>query len=360
MHTNDGYPCLEVETDDTIYEIELGPVQIEITGKCNMDCEHCRASEMPKIDMPVEQIIKIMKFTRKFSPNYKEITLSGGEPLMHNSFRQVLSEVQKHGGDSVTITTNGSLVTSEILQFMQSLKFERLMISVSVDALDAVNHDSFRKFNGAFDLAVNALKLVSNLADEKIVPSMKSVIKPDKIVDMEGFVKLAMALGCKRLSFTSVIASGLASQRNDLWMSPKQKKQFICEVYRLKSLYPDINITTNDPLKCLVRGYSDLPNDNDELVYDGCPAGTVTFNVNPDGVMTPCPLLNVPMMNITEMSIDEITAAYQQSEIVKNMLEMNLNGKCEICSKKYQCGGCRARAFSQNGNLMDEDPECWL
>jgi radical SAM protein with 4Fe4S-binding SPASM domain len=143
-------------------------------------------------------------------------------------------------------------------------------------------------------------------------------------------------------------------------MSPEQKKQFLCEIYRLKAAYPCINVTTNDPLKCLVRGYSDLPQNDDELVYDGCPAATVTFNVNADGTMTPCPLLNVPMMNISAMSIDEITAAYQHSNIVKDMLEMNLQGKCGSCSKKYQCGGCRARALIQNGHLMAEDPEYWI
>jgi radical SAM protein with 4Fe4S-binding SPASM domain len=76
--------------------------------------------------------------------------------------------------------------------------------------------------------------------------------------------------------------------------------------------------------------------------------------------MTPCPLLNVPMMDTSTMSIDEITTAYINSPVVKNMLEMKLQGKCGACLKKYQCGGCRARALAQNGHMMAEDPECWV
>mgnify|MGYP001582520685 FL=1 len=56
-HKNET-PRLEVETEDTIYEIEFGQVQIEITGRCNMRCQHCRAANQLKQDMPIEQIVK--------------------------------------------------------------------------------------------------------------------------------------------------------------------------------------------------------------------------------------------------------------------------------------------------------------
>ena len=49
MHYSDEeIKFLEVETESAIYDIELGPIQIEITGRCNMNCVHCRASEMLK------------------------------------------------------------------------------------------------------------------------------------------------------------------------------------------------------------------------------------------------------------------------------------------------------------------------
>ena len=108
-------PRLEVEVGNVVYEIEFGQVQIEITGKCNMDCEHCRALNRPKEDMLIEQIIKIIKFARQFNPNYKEIILSGGEPLLHNNFFGVLKAVRKNGGEFVTLTTNGSLLTKKHL-----------------------------------------------------------------------------------------------------------------------------------------------------------------------------------------------------------------------------------------------------
>ncbi|HBD92848.1 MAG TPA: hypothetical protein DC057_01600 [Spirochaetia bacterium] len=142
-------------------------------------------------------------------------------------------------------------------------------------------------------------------------------------------------------------------------MTSDEKLAFIKEVYRLKKIFPELNVTTNDPLKCLFRGKNDTGKEG-ELVFDGCGAAVITFNVNSDGVMTPCALLDVPMMRTFSLSIEEMNEQYRNNSIVRNMLEMNLKGKCGGCHLKYQCGGCRARALIQNNDLFGEDPHCWL
>ena len=353
-------PYLEVETDQAIYDIELGPIQIEITGRCNMDCKHCRASEMLKKDMPVPEILKILKFARMYSPSYKEVTISGGEPLLHRDFREVMKLIRNNGADFVTITTNGSLITEDLLDYFQSLKFERLTLSVSVDSILPEVHDSFRNYTGAFEKAVTALRMIAKRNDAALIPSMKTVILPDCIAEMPERVALADSLGCRRVSFTSVIYSGKAIKDNRFWMTAEEKKVFLESIYHLKKEYPHINVTTNDPLKCLIRGANDEPEDDSEIVMDGCPAGTVTFNVNSDGTMTPCALLNIPMMNTFELSVEEIAERYKNNAYTKAFLDMELKGKCGRCSKKYLCSGCRARAFTAHGDIMGEDPECWL
>lgn len=352
-------PRLVVETEDTIYEIEFGQIQIEITGRCNMSCQHCRASHQLKKDMPIEQIVKIIRFARSFSPNHKEIILSGGEPLMHEDFFGVLKAVRENGGDFVTLTTNGSLLTEDHLRAIEALNFHRFVLSVSLDDLNPQKHDLFRNYQGAFDGATKAMKLISQSKSLAILASMRSTIKGNQIKDMEAMVEYARSVGCKRVSFSAIHPSGKAIERSDLWMTKGEKKAFIEEIYRLKPLFPEMNITTNDPLKCLLRGKNDIGGE-DELVFDGCGAAAITFNVNSDGTMTPCALLNIPMMNISSMTIEDMTTAYKNNPIVKEMLSMNLTGKCGSCGKKYQCGGCRARALVQEGGYLSEDPHCWL
>jgi len=352
-------PRLEVETEDTIYEIEFGQVQIGITGRCNMSCQHCRAAHQPKQDMPIVQIVKIIRFARQFSPNYKEVILSGGEPLIHHDFADVLRQVRNNGGEFITLTTNGSLLTREHLALINDLSFQRFVLSVSLDNLDPTKYDEFRVYKGAFPMAVDALRLVAESDLPNVVASMRSTIQATQIGEMERMVNFAKEIGCKRVNFSAIHPSGKAIERDDLWMSREQKMAFIKEVYRLKELFPDLNVTTNDPLKCLLRGKNDLGQDG-ELVFDGCGAAAITFNVNSDGTMTPCALLDIPMMKIFPLTIEEITERYRENPIVKSMLAMNLKGKCGSCQIKYQCGGCRARALIQKGDYLEEDPHCWV
>jgi len=350
---------LEVETNETIYEIEFGQIQIEITGRCNMNCQHCRAAHQPRQDMPIEQIVKIIRFARRFSPNYKEIILSGGEPLLHREFPEVLTAVRQNGGKCITLTTNGSLLNKEHLLIIQELNFQRFILSVSIDSLSAAKHDTFRNHKGSFTKATRALKLIAENNIPSVIASMRSTLQSSQIDDMEKMVRYARDIGCKRISFSAIHPAGRAIERPDLWMTAEQKLTFLKRIYKLKAKFPDMNVTTNDPLKCLLRDKKDIGK-NGELVFDGCGAAAITFNVNADGTMTPCALLDIPMMNVFPLTIEEITEAYRDNQIVKDMLAMNLKGKCGRCAQKYQCGGCRARALIQKGDILEEDPHCWL
>lgn len=289
---------LVVETDKAIYEIEFGQIQFEITGKCNMFCQHCRASQEPPQDMPIDQIVKMMTFARRHSPNYKEVVVSGGEPFLHHDFAGVLRAIRRNGGESVSLTTNGSILKEKHLNLIEELEFTRFTISVSLDSLNPDEHDRFRGYPGAYSRAIQSLQLAIHRRKQNLRVSMRTTLRPHQIPDMRKFADFAFNLGCDRISFSAIHPAGRALERPDLWMSKDQKRQFIRQIYELKGSYPEtFTIRTNDPLKCLVRGYADLGKE-DEVVFDGCVAGSVTFNICADGTMTPCALMNLPMMQV--------------------------------------------------------------
>ncbi len=350
---------LEVEVDDTIYEVEFGQVQIEITGRCNMKCQHCRAAYQERKDMEIPQIIKIISFARQFSPDDAEIVISGGEPLIHRKFFDVIRSVRSAGVKNLTLTTNGVLLTEQHLRFFEKMCFKGLALSVSLDNLNPTEHDAFRKHKGAFEKANQALRLVAQSHIPGLISTMRSTIQASQIGEMGTMVEHARSMGCKRIGFSPVHPAGRAISRKDLWMAKEEKKAFIERIYELREKYTDIKVSTNDPLKCLACSHEDS-NQDEELVFNGCGAAAVTFNVDANGTMTPCALLDIPIMNVFPLSVGEITTAYQNSEVVKNLLSRNFNGKCGKCNLKYQCGGCRARAHVQRGNYLETDPHCWL
>lgn len=351
---------LEIETAKAIYQIQFGQIQMEITGRCNMSCQHCRAAaEVPR-DMPIEQIIKIVQFARRYSPGYKEIIVSGGEPVLHRQFFTVMKEIKKNGGESITLTTNGSLFTDKHLDLLEELAFSKCTLSVSLDSIISEEHDAFRRFPGAYKKALAAIKLITKRCVPNVISSARMTLRPEQIGEMEKMADFVFDLGCNRVNFSGIHPSGEAKQHPELWMDKKEKQHFVESIMNLREKFPrEFKIETNDPLFCLVRNKADIGEDN-QILFDGCGAGAITFNVSANGDMTPCALLDIPMMNVFSLSIDQIAAAYQQNAFVQDMLDMNFTGKCGNCEKKYQCGGCRARAYARNGSYLAEDPDCWL
>lgn len=48
--------------NNTFAEIKFFSVQIEITGKCNLHCRHCRGDKLSCHDVTVEEIAKLCSF----------------------------------------------------------------------------------------------------------------------------------------------------------------------------------------------------------------------------------------------------------------------------------------------------------
>lgn len=348
-----------IETEDVIFETFFQHAQIEITGKCNMRCEHCRAWDEAKINMPLEKVEKIISFATRNADSSFRLTISGGEPFIHPNLVEIVSLAKQLGVEDIIITTNGSLVNQEKIAKLEELNIRNLCIQVSLDSINADTHDKFRGFRGAFDRAVNCIKLVS---DSKLVSSLRATITPTTLPEVESLVEFAHDLGVRRVGIGSVIPVGAGSSKS-LLLSPDQKKLFLETLARCKRTYTGLDVTTEDPLKFVIHDtpweYGDFDISSDDF-FGGCTAGISGFNANSEGVLTPCAVLLRPIVDVTDLSVDDIKEQYQLSPIVRELVERNLKDKCGNCSFKRLCGGCRAVAYGNYGDYMKQDATCWL
>lgn len=351
---------LTVETDKAIYDLEFGYVQLEITGRCNMHCMHCRASNMTKANMELDEISKLSTFAVGHGTKTMEMVISGGEPTLHPNFAEVLLRIKNSGVENASITTNGLCFGDSHLEAIRNANFNRLMVSVSLDSADPAKHIAMRQHPRAFSGANEALDKIINAGIPGTVASIRSTIKPGQIGEMESIVIHGASFGVKRFGFSSVLPSGRAYKDKSLEMTPKEKRLFLEKIQYLQNKYSSIAIDTNDPLKHLVYGNEAEKNKDENIVFGGCGAGAITFNVNSDGIMTPCAMLDVVIMDTRDKNIVEIEEAYRQSRFVQRMLDLRLSKKCGKCSHKYQCVGCRARALSHAGDCFGDDPHCWI
>ena len=240
-----------IETDTSIYETFFHHAQIEITGCCNMNCEHCRANMEKKIFMPLDKIEKILFFSKKNMGEEFNLTLSGGEPLLHPKLIEIVKMGVDFGCSEIVITTNGSLVTDEIVNEIDKFSDGKVTIQISIDSVVAKTHDSFRGYEGAFDKAVRGLEIIKKY--KHVNSSIRMTVKSETRSEMEDMIKLAIEKGCIRIGIGNIIPVGLGADSKFV-ITSAEKKEFLENLAIMNRKYSEfIDVTTEDPLKSVIE-----------------------------------------------------------------------------------------------------------
>lgn len=168
-----------IETPHAKYETFLEMIQFEVTGRCNMKCQHCRAWQDPQKDLPLDNIEKVLDFAVPEACSEMRFTISGGEPFLHPQIFEILKLIKKKVDDAgkiihhTVITTNGSLITEDKIRRLESIGFRELYVQISIDSVNPEKHNSFRSFPNAFEKATKAVKL---LAKSELVNSIEQLL----------------------------------------------------------------------------------------------------------------------------------------------------------------------------------------
>ena len=346
----------EVETDTSIYEVAFTHAQINVTSRCNMRCEHCRGSYGGgERDLSVADFERVLMFSCQHLGDGGGYLVSGGEPLLHPHFRELMTVLKGHfRQDSfVSITTNGAFLDADLLDFLQALNFPDLRISISLDSVDPERHDAFRHSSRAFEKAVNAIRMVAERRNIRCI--VRATLQNDQLQELEPMLDLASSLGARILSVSSVIPVGRAVGKPEMSFGQAAKKQLIESAIALNRQDRKTKLDVNDPLAYVFGACETKCGE-----YGGCIAGIGTFSLEPDGSMFPCSVLpGQVILNIGDKTPEQILTAYTTSPIVHALIERRLSGKCGDCELRFSCGGCRARAFGVHGDYLGEDPDCW-
>jgi MoaA/NifB/PqqE/SkfB family radical SAM enzyme len=126
--------------------------QIEITNRCNLACKMCPRDyfNLLKEDMPLETFKKIVDRMESITL----LTLTGwGEPLVHPHVFEMITYC-KERSHKVKLTTNGTLLTSEMRQRVFSSGLDEITISLeSINKASEVGHTNLDVLQHIKDLA---------------------------------------------------------------------------------------------------------------------------------------------------------------------------------------------------------------
>lgn len=313
---------------------------VNITGCCNLKCIYCSSTDFNKANsMPKEKLVHIIEELKKLGAF--KVIITGGEPLLHPDFEWTIMQFAEFS--SVSVNTNGILL-SKYIPFFREFKFKkRLTFNVSLDSLFQ-NHNSKTRGMYEVDNVLSNIIILHEMGySTNILCTVTSFLRKEDILEFKKFSKKFPGIGIAL---------------NDLKLTGRA-------AVSLKSLLPNLDI-----IKFINEELSGFQNFNYNHCADhdyiapllSCGAGKECLSINESGDVFPCTAMYIKVGNIFENTIKEMCDC---SEIIKKLNTMRCEtidsiNECKNCEYLHRCsGGCRANAFIATDNLYGVDPYCW-
>lgn len=317
----------------------------ESTARCNLSCIHCRRTEThAKNELSTAEVKTLFKDVSAFSKPV--IVFSGGEPLMRNDWRELAAYAASLNLPTA-LATNGTLIDAAIARDIKTAGFRR--VAVSIDGPDAPSHDGFRGQEGAF---LKALVGLGELAKAGVERQINLTVASHNVERLDEVYNIARRLGVTALHLFMLVPVGCGAeiaQSHQITAERYEKTlNWVCDKQLLGEMELRATCAPHYMRIAMLRG---IPSNG-----RGCLCGISVAFVSHTGEVFPCGYLPLKCGNIRKTPLSGIWRTSEHFAALRNY--DRLTGKCGACMFKEYCGGCRARAFAENGDYLSSEPFC--
>ncbi len=323
-------------------ENKVYTVQIESNLACQQGCRYCYASsaDASMEELPAKNIMYILDSAA--SMEVRAIDWLGGDPLIRSDWYELMKYAMDKGLKNNIWTSGIPLENIEVAGKAVEVT-EGGFISVHLDSLD-------EEIYGRLHTGNPKKKINSILKGIENVQALGK--KPDNMINCITFTRLVAGDDVKqttryffnnfgiRTCLTQICKTGLARE-HDEWIPLIRDIKEACEVRdEVNYATSRLSMSTMDANK----------------FYCG---GVICVTI--DGDLTPCSVIRKGYGNIYNTSFVQAVKQYKDDLLLTSLREpVNLPGHCSICKNNSVCWGCRATAFYENGDILAEDPRCWM
>jgi radical SAM protein with 4Fe4S-binding SPASM domain len=317
----------------------------EVTAACNLSCEYCRASASSSPDEAELSTEEALAFIDQVAPEKPMIIFSGGEPLLRPDLFD-LAEYATNQGVRVSLATNGTLLSPEIVERIKRAGIKR--VSISLDGPSPETHDATRG-PGSFNLAMEGIKNLQGKVDFQI----NMTITKENLDRVRATMDLAEWLGAVAFHLFFLVPTGRG--REEALVTPTEQDEilrWVAKECRKRTI--EVKVTCAPQYGRVVREVL-TEAERKGMMGSSCLAGTSFVFVSRTGDVCPCGYLPVVAGNVREESFPEI---WESSPVFLDLRKRALLGRCGGCEYRKVCGGCRARAYAKTGDYLESDPLC--
>jgi MoaA/NifB/PqqE/SkfB family radical SAM enzyme len=145
--------------DDMLKEGKsIAIVQIQYDYACNFHCSHCSVSDFRTQKKSTLNIHKLHDFALQADEyGLAHLALSGGEPLVFSNLEGIIEALIPEKFH-LQMDTNGWFMDQTKALRLKKLGIDK--IQLSLDGLDAEQHDAFRKHPGSHSRAVQSIRYI--------------------------------------------------------------------------------------------------------------------------------------------------------------------------------------------------------
>jgi radical SAM protein with 4Fe4S-binding SPASM domain len=322
-----------------------------LTRRCNLACAHCyiaagpaetAAGELPTGDCHrvVDEILAV-----NAAPM---LILSGGEPLLRADLEEIAAHAAEDGA-TVVVGTNGTGLTDARIASLRAAGVRG--VAVSIDSLRSSYHDRFRHGRGALEETREA---VGRLRAARLDVVIQTTVTRGNRAELESLVEWAAEQGAVSFNCYFLVATGRGAALGDL--PPAEYEAVLADLARWEGAHRGRMMVRAKCAPHFMRHVRARDPDSPVLNYETrCPCGTQYCRITPDGKVTPCPYLPEVAGDLQHASFGDV---WRTAPLFQRLRGGTLGGKCGVCEYRQVCGGCRARAFALEGDILAADPSC--
>ncbi len=316
------------------------------TNACNMFCDHCYRDAGCKADEELSTAEAKTLLEQIARANFKIMIFSGGEPLMRPDIVELAAYAAQLGMIPV-FGTNGTLITPELAKELKSVGVRGM--GISLDSMDPKKHNQFRRFDGAWEGAVQGMR---NCRAAGLPFQIHTTVMDWNEHELEALTDFAVEEGAKAHHIFFLVPTGRAKTIEAESLRAEQYESVLTRIMK-KQQEVDIELKpTCAPQFMRIADQMGMK----LRFHRGCLAGTAYCIISPKGKVQPCAYLKMEIGDVRETPFDII---WKESPVMQKLRTLDYSGGCGSCGYKRACGGCRARAaIYHEDDYMSEEPWC--
>ena len=353
-----------------IFENRYFPaMNLMITGKCNYNCIHCfnAADNAPLMsEWTMDEMNTLLDQARDCGIN--AFTITGGEPMLHKNFFEIIEGIYSRGMFVEELNTNGHFINMAALERLKSIGCVPL-VKISFDGIGY--HDWMRNHKGAEQIALDAIShCIENGFPVKVQTNMNRqncdvMLETAKKLDAMGVSETRMIrtteaprwvqnAGDACLTFEEYFDKTIS-----LWQQyASEAHDMALTVWQFGTLYPKTKFYTLAAVNSCTGQYRPSA--------PVCKGNRGMVAVAANGNLYPCHQMSgyyeqhgYFLGNVKKTPLKDFLSGGKYLDEVCTTLGTlkESNRKCGNCSYFERCnGGCRAIALALTGDRLGIDP----